>query len=170
MTGDVHQGEDLAQEAFSRLFAGRSRYRSDARFSTYLWRIALNVCRDEHRRDSRRREISLEATSAVREDGRERLSAGGDEPSAVVSRSEEARMIVEALDTLPDGFRAVVVLRHYEGLRFREIAEALGIPEGTVKSRMAESLKRLARAFGHESTGEGQPAAVEPSAGRKEKT
>src|SRR4051794_37589286 len=56
MTGDAHRGEDLKQETFARLFAKRAQYQPTGRFSTYLWRIALNICHDELRRVNRRRE------------------------------------------------------------------------------------------------------------------
>ena len=60
MTGDPHRGEDLKQETFARLFEKRKQYRPNARFSTYVWRIALNLCYDELRRRQRRNESSLE--------------------------------------------------------------------------------------------------------------
>src|SRR5262245_51908788 len=62
MVGDAHRGEDLKQEAFSRVFARRKEYRPDAKFSTWLWRIALNLCYDELRRRQRRGECALEIT------------------------------------------------------------------------------------------------------------
>src|SRR5213082_1781467 len=60
MTGDLHRGEDLAQEAFSRVFAKRKDYQPSGKFSTWLWRIALNLCYDELRRRQRREETSLD--------------------------------------------------------------------------------------------------------------
>src|SRR5688500_13188957 len=69
MLGDVHKGEDLKQEAFARLFAKRKHYQPTARFSTFLWRIALNACYDELRRVKRRAESSLEVDGAETLDG-----------------------------------------------------------------------------------------------------
>src|SRR5256885_6660515 len=60
MTGDVHRGEDLAQETFTRLFLRRKSYEPTGKFSTFLWRIALNICYDELRKINRRGELSLE--------------------------------------------------------------------------------------------------------------
>src|SRR6185503_16783277 len=60
MLGDLHRGEDLAQEAFARVFARRKEYEPRGKFSTFLWRVALNLCYDELRRRDRRRETSLE--------------------------------------------------------------------------------------------------------------
>jgi RNA polymerase sigma-70 factor, ECF subfamily len=66
-------------------------------------------------------------------------------PDEHVAALEEAEVIRQALGQLPDIYRAVVVLRHYQGLKLREIAEVLNVPEGTVNSRMAEGLSQLSR-------------------------
>lgn len=145
MTGDPHRGEDLAQEAFARAFARRRDFDPGGRFSTWLWRIALNLCHDELRRRSRRGECSLDEFAG--EDGLEVLPDPADPPSpaAAAEAGERAEVVRRALQRLPAAHRSVVILRHFEGLKFAEIAAVLGIPEGTVKSRMAESLGRLGR-------------------------
>lgn len=144
MTGDAHRAQDLAQETFARLYARRARYEQSGKFSTYLWRIALNVCYDELRRQGRRRECSLddEANAAVLD---LHSDSSGPPPSAALEAREQADQVREALLRLPEGYRSVLVLRHYENLKFREIAEVLDIPEGTVKSRMSEGLNILGR-------------------------
>lgn len=144
MTGDLHRAEDLAQEAFSRVFSRRRDYQPAAKFSTWLWRIAINLCHDELRRRQRRPEHPLETEG---EDGAEgaavQFPGQGLSPAEVVEKLEQAEIVRRALLHLPETYREVVVLRHYEGLKFHEIAEVLGIPEGTVKSRMFEALDRL---------------------------
>jgi RNA polymerase sigma-70 factor (ECF subfamily) len=144
MTGDMHRGEDLTQEAFARVFARRKDYKASGRFSSFLWRIALNLCYDELRKNTRRRESLLEDTD----------SAGGESsefaderpgPDLRLVEQERADLVRQALGQLAEPYRAVVVLRHYEGLKFREIGDVLEIPEGTVKSRMAEALTLLNR-------------------------
>jgi RNA polymerase sigma-70 factor, ECF subfamily len=140
MVGDSHRGEDLAQEAFVRLYAHRKDYKPAAKFSTYLWRVAMNLCYDELRRVKRRPEVALETDGFSVVDGFAMSELGPDE--ALASR-EQAEIVREALLKLPEHYRAVVVLRHYENLKFREIADVLEIPEGTVKSRMAEGLEQL---------------------------
>jgi RNA polymerase sigma-70 factor (ECF subfamily) len=145
MTGDLHRAEDLAQEAFSRVFAKRRDYAPEAKFSTWLWRIALNLCHDELRRRQRRPEHSLEeGVDQSGESGASQLPGDALSPAEVVEKLEQAELVRRALLQLSEPYREVVVLRHYEGLKFHEIAEVLGIPEGTVKSRMFESLDRLA--------------------------
>lgn len=143
MVGDSHKGEDLKQEAFARLFAKRKAYQPTARFSTFLWRIALNACYDELRRVKRRAESALDL------DGMEATDEGfgieAIDPHSVASGNEEAEMVRAALMRLPEMYRTVLVLRHYEGLKLKKIAEILEIPEGTVNSRMADALARLTR-------------------------
>jgi len=143
MTGDTHRGEDLAQEAFLRLFARRRDYDLSGRFSTFLWRIALNLCYDELRRIKRRAESPLD--DADGDTLHPQFADDGPGPDAAMADQERAEAVRHALLTLSEPYRVVVVLRHYEGLKFREIAELLDLPEGTVKSRMAEALTQLGR-------------------------
>jgi RNA polymerase sigma-70 factor, ECF subfamily len=142
MTGDAHRGEDLAQETFARLFARRKQYEPTGKFSTFLWRMALNLCYDELRRCKRRGELSLDRTD---DDGSGAHDPPADEPGpdARLVENERAAAVRDALLRLGEPYRVVVVLRHYEGLKFREIGDVLGIPEGTVKSRMCEALTQL---------------------------
>ena len=158
MLGDSHRGEDLAQEAFARLYAKRHDYKPAARFSTYLWRVAMNLCYDELRRLKRRPETSLDAEPFDSEETFSILDAHAPvetTPESEIEGRERAEIVRTALQKLPEHYRAVVVLRHYEDLKFREIADVLDIPEGTVKSRMAEGLQQLSeiltRAFRAES-------------------
>lgn len=146
MVGDPHRGEDLAQETFKKVFENRGTYESTARFSTYLWRIAVNVCRDELRRQERRRdfliETPLEQNGAVED---EQTAPEDLQPDVGAARQEEGELVRRALQQLPEIYRTVLVLRHYEGMKLARIAAVLEIPEGTVNSRMAEALGRLCR-------------------------
>lgn len=141
MTGDAHKARDLAQDAFARIFVRRMEFEPDGKFSTFLWRVALNLCYDELRRRQRRAEFSLDE---LVEDENVALPLEEASPAVRLEAQERGQTVRAALQRLPEYYRAVVVLRHYEGLKFREIAEVLGIPEGTVKSRMAEALDHLA--------------------------
>lgn len=142
MVGDSHRGEDLTQETFARLFAKRKSYEARSKLSTFLWRIALNICYDELRKLKRRGEQSIDV--APNDDGPlPELEAEGPCPHEDLVGQERAAAVRDALQHLSEPYRAVLVLRHYEGLKFREIADVLEIPEGTVKSRMAEGLSQL---------------------------
>ena len=146
MIGDAHRGEDLKQETFLRLFEKRKDYQPTARFSTFLWRVALNLCYDELRRRQRRcRFFGEPATDQPDEDGLPEPAAESPGPDLQAAVLEEGELVRRALLQLPEIYRAVVVLRHYEGLKLAKIAEVLEIPEGTVNSRMAEALTRLSQ-------------------------
>jgi RNA polymerase sigma-70 factor, ECF subfamily len=142
MLGDQHRGEDLKQETFARLFDKRKLYEPSGRFSTYLWRIALNVCHDELRRRKRRQEFFPDSDEA---DGIDSYADVEPTPDLSTAGREEAEMVRQALLKLADPYRTVLILRHYEGLKIAKIAEVLEIPIGTVSSRLVEGLARLAR-------------------------
>jgi RNA polymerase sigma-70 factor (ECF subfamily) len=145
MLGDPHRGEDLKQDTFLRLFQKRKDYQPKGRFSTFLWRIALNLCYDELRRQKRRREfLSSHDPEAEGEPEGEPVSESAG-PDVNTADLEEGELVRRAVMQLPEIYRAVIVLRHYQDLKLAQIAEILEIPEGTVNSRMAEALNRLSR-------------------------
>jgi RNA polymerase sigma-70 factor (ECF subfamily) len=130
----VHTGdaEDLAQETFIRLYRYRFRYRPRAKFTTFLYLLARQVRIDALRRAKRREALAgeLENEQRTREQ----------ETDAARHRAREA---ADAVRRLPEAMRLVVTLSLNQGLRYEEIGEALGIPVGTVKSRMFNALRRL---------------------------
>jgi len=139
---DRHRSEDLVQEAFTRLFLKRDQFRSDARFGSYLWRITINLCQDELRRQQSAKRHVIES------DDPEAMNSVLDmkgNPGRETEKLEEAAAVRKALTTLPDQVRIIVVMRHFEDLKFREIAAALNLPEGTVKTRMVQGLSLLAK-------------------------
>jgi RNA polymerase sigma-70 factor (ECF subfamily) len=149
MTGDMHRAEDLAQTAFARIFARRADWEPTGKFSTFLWRVALNLCHDELRKTKRRGECSLEALDEVGDSVPDFIVSEHPAPDEQADTRERAELVRNALLKLATHYREVVVLRHYEGLKFHEIGEVLAIPEGTVKSRMAEALTQLNRLLKH---------------------
>jgi len=148
MTGDVHRGEELKQDAFLRLFEKRADYQPKAKFSTFLWRIALNLCYDELRRQTRRAQFINENRDGDFEHASKQVAVEMSGPDLRAATSEEGELVRRAVMQLPESYRSVLVLRHYEGLKLAESAEVLQIPEGTVNSRMAEALSRLSRVLG----------------------
>jgi len=144
MTGNLQQGEDLKQEAFARIFVRRKDFRQGSKFSTWLWRIALNLCYDELRKRHRHGEFSIADGADDAEYAREQVS---EEPSPdVLSASrEECELVRCALLRLPEARRAALVLRYCEGLKLREIADILEIPETTASSRIAVGLAQMTR-------------------------
>ena len=142
-TGDSHRGEDLSQEVFSRLYAHRNDYRHEASFGSYFKRIVLNACRDELRRKKRSPERQFDKTKTEATSLDDAAFAPTPAPDTIVSERERAEHVRFALFQLTEQYREVLVLRHYEGMKFREIAELLDLAPGTVRSRMAEALTRL---------------------------
>ena len=145
MLGNETEAEDIAQEIFAKLFVRRKCFQQGSKFSTYLWRIALNHCYSDLRRSARRGEATLSFSQSDRDAAEERFADCQPTPDESLAASEVAEAVRRALAELPEQHRAVVVLRHYENLKFREIAEVLDLPEGTVKTRMTEALNALGR-------------------------
>jgi RNA polymerase sigma-70 factor (ECF subfamily) len=145
MLNDQHKAEDLTQEAFARIYAKRQDFQHGSKFSTFLWRVATNLCLDELRRIKRRRELTIlpHTVDSSETDVWEELPSEGPTPDDSTVAGEQADLVRKAVADLPEHYRTVVVLRHYEDLKFREIADVLDVPEGTVKSRMSEALSIL---------------------------
>lgn len=133
LLGDLDEAQDIRQEACLRLYRALDGYSARAAFSTWLHRVVLNLCRDQlRRRQSRRRAL-------------ERLDTRPDWSKELPEseRAEQWRRVAAALRELPDSEREVVVLRHYQGLRFIEIAEILETPITTIQSRLQRAFGRL---------------------------
>ena len=133
-TRSLHEAEDVTAETFRRAFEhiGSYQHRGVA-FSSWLYRIASNVAIDGHRR--RVPQVGLEEASGVR--------SSEPVPEEIALRSERARELKEAVAALPDSQRQVVVLRFFQGLRNKEIAEAMGRSEGAVKLLLFRALRNL---------------------------
>ena len=117
LTGDAARGEELKQEAFLRLFQSRRDYRPSGKFSTFLWRIALNLCHDEFRRQERRRQFLTEPRDHRAYPDQE-AGEGVSEwpgPDAVAIQAEEGELVRQSVLQLPEIYRTVIVMRHYEG-------------------------------------------------------
>jgi RNA polymerase sigma-70 factor, ECF subfamily len=141
MTSADGDAEDLAQETFVRAWRGIARFRSDSTFRTWLYGIAVNVIRTRRQRGSRLRRLFGDPGPSVDggPDPLERVSID----DGIVEPLAMRQVIDRALATLPDDMREAVVLRDVQGLEYREIAAALGVPIGTVESRIFRARQRL---------------------------
>lgn len=126
MTGDAYLAEEASQEAFVRAWTHLPRYKPQSAFRNWLYRIATNVALDALR--SQKETVDLESVCLA--DARRR-------PDELAETRERGEQVREAVLQLPPASRAVIVLREYEGLSYREIADALSIPLGTVMSRLS---------------------------------
>ena len=135
--------EDTAQEIFVRAFRGLGRFRQDSTFKTWLYAIAANVIRTHLRRRARWPLAPRGRPDAEREESgaRDLEPESGDESAEAVLVRRDA--IDRALATLTPDLRLVVTLRDVDGLDYRQIAAALGVPIGTVESRLFRARQRL---------------------------
>lgn len=151
-TGDVERARELAQDVFLRVIRNASTWTPNARFTTWLYTIARNICVDEARRARHRQSSSLdEALHDDDDQGASRVErivdVDADSPPMVPVRDEFRARLQGLLEQLPDEQREVFCLRHFEDLRFTEIAEIQQVSENTVKSRMRYALQSLRAAL-----------------------
>jgi RNA polymerase sigma-70 factor (ECF subfamily) len=138
--GNIEEAQDLTQDTFSKAFQNLSKLSDPARFSSWLYTIALNECRMRFRRSHRHNHVSLEDVQVDRESSRLQKA---DTPEDSVVRNEGVQRLRKAFGRLPSEQREVILMKEYEGLRFHEISEVLSIPLSTAKSRMYLGLKTL---------------------------
>lgn len=131
--GNEHDAMDASQEAMLKIYTKLGSYEEKAKFKTWVQRIVTNVCIDKYRRA--KPTVSIEAHDMV-------FSAGNQVEEQVVANST-AREIRAAIDRLPDGQRAVVVLRYLQEFSYKEIADALQLPLNTVKSYLFRARQQL---------------------------
>ena len=143
MTGNPEDAADMTQETFIKAYNSLSSFRGDSKFSVWLYRIANNVCLDFLRSKSRRPTVSL---SAEDDDGEETQLDIADEsqsPELLLESSLTRDAVRRGLDSLPPDYKQILLLREIQGLSYEEIAAALDIESGTVKSRIFRARKRL---------------------------
>jgi RNA polymerase sigma-70 factor (ECF subfamily) len=138
--GSEDESRDVAQEAFLKAYRGLGTFKQEARFSSWLYQIALNLCRDRLRRRRGRMLVSLEA---LNEEGEAVPVGKGPSALEIVEARDLSRTVAKAMEQLPEEQREVIVLKEYEGLTFLEIAEVLGLPVSTVKTRLYRGLGQL---------------------------
>lgn len=146
--GRADLAEELLQDVFERVIKSAPRYQKSAKFTTWVYTIARNICIDRARKQSRRTEVSLDAPIKNAEpDGRTLLDglADLDVHSAAVDRDRAVfrDRLAKALEELPEEQREVFLMREVSGLKFHEIADIVGCPVPTVKSRMRYALETL---------------------------
>lgn len=139
--------EEVAQDVFLAAYRALGRFRGDAKFSTWLFRVAVNHCKNRKLYRSRRKSEKHEPLDGLpRDDGPSRqLAHDGPGTDRGVHRSDAERMLQEALDEMDEGHRTILVLRDIQGLAYEEISEILDLPRGTVKSRLHRARAQLAR-------------------------
>lgn len=133
---------EITQKTFIKAYKKLHTLEEAEKFSSWIYRIANNLCLDEMNRAGRRRSKPMEALEQPPE-----ATGMLDCPDRSIQQSELGSILQQALDRLPPEQRIVVIMKEYEGLKFREIAEILEEPENTVKSRMYYGLTSLRKIF-----------------------
>ena len=141
--GREEDARDVCQETFLRAFRALNGFRGQAKFSSWLYRIALNLCRDWVRRERRTPVVQVPEGVDLMD------LAAAREPSEsiedLIARKDMTRAVERAMTRLPDEQRTAIILKEYHGLTFQEIAELVGCPLSTVKTRLYQGLTVLRR-------------------------
>jgi RNA polymerase sigma-70 factor (ECF subfamily) len=141
--GREEDARDVCQETFLRAFRALPGFKGQAKFSSWLYRIALNLCRDWIRRQ--RRAPTLQIPEGVEPSELMAETGPAESIEDLVSRRELSAVVEEAMALLPDEQRTAIILKEYHGMTFQEIADLQGCPLSTVKTRLYQGLSVLRR-------------------------
>lgn len=139
--GNEQDAQDASQEAFIKAYRSIGSFKGDSRFSAWLYRLTKNTCIDMLRR--RKDETSLTLENDEGEESQLDISDERFSPEAVLEKKELRRAVAAGLDSLPENYRRILLLREISGLSYEEISEAEGLDIGTVKSRIFRARRKL---------------------------
>jgi len=145
LLGNREDALEVAQDAFVRVYQSLDGFRGDCEFTTWLYRIVVNLAHNKHRWWRRRGRAETETMEGDRQ-----FVAPTVPPDAAALQNEFNRRLSAQIAALPAAFRAVLVLRNVEGLSYEEIAAVLECSQGTVKSRIARARETLREIMNHE--------------------
>lgn len=146
---DRGRAEELYQDSWTKVIERCAEFRGDAKFSTWLYTIARNACIDHQRKLKFRGHASLDATQrGASHPMVERVANPGLGPDQLAAGEALGQRIARAVEDLPEEQREVFLLRQLQGMAFNEVAEVVGVPVNTVKSRMRYALERLQQGLG----------------------
>jgi RNA polymerase sigma-70 factor, ECF subfamily len=145
--GNYDEADDCAQETFVKVYRSLKDFRRESSLSTWIYRIAINTCKNRFSSAQYRRSrhmVRLDEPGET-EDGERPVEVGGRSlsPSAELDRKEKGELIQDAINSLADDHKSVVVLRDIERLSYEEISEVTGYNLGTVKSKLARARQEL---------------------------
>ena len=149
MLGNSHEAEDISQEAFIRAYINIERYNIDRKFSTWLYRIATNLCIDRIRKKKPDYYLDAEVAGTEGLTLYSQIPASQLAPDEEVSKIELQEIIQNEILKLPEKYRAVIVLKYIEELPLLEISKILDLPIGTVKTRIHRGREALRKQLRH---------------------
>lgn len=149
--GDYESAREVTQKTFIRVYKNIGKLNHAEKFSSWIYQIAANLCKDELKKRTNRDFLSIDMIQQNSENGHrmpeELIELKRDNPEAIVNQKQIGAILQKALNQLPEEQRVVIIMKEYQGLKFREIAEALGEPINTIKSRMYYGLNALRKIF-----------------------
>jgi RNA polymerase sigma-70 factor (ECF subfamily) len=145
---DEEWARDVVQEGFLKVYRSLDRFEGRSSFYTWLYRIVMNLCLDAKRSDRSNRHVEWDEAAPLEADpgSADAVSAVHQEqvgPAGALERAELRGFVARAIEQLPDDARQTLLLREVEGLSYAEIAECLGVPKGTVMSRLHHARRRV---------------------------
>ncbi|GKV55047.1 ECF RNA polymerase sigma factor SigW [Sporosarcina sp. NCCP-2222] len=149
MLGNRQEAEDIAQEAFVRAYVNIHTYDQKRKFSTWLFRIATNLCIDRIRKKKPDYYLDAEVPGTEGLNMYSQIAATGDLPEEEVEKMETQERIQYEIGRLPDKYRSVIILRYMEELPLQEISDILELPLGTVKTRVHRGREALRKQMGN---------------------
>jgi RNA polymerase sigma factor (sigma-70 family) len=164
LNGSREHIEDLAQDVFLRLYRALPAFRGEALLTTYLYRIVVNVAQDEWKRRRRveRQLVSISSPAALNEEGdidwEDRLAHPGLDAEEQLSEKQFQQLVERQLQHLSDIERTIIVLYHQEERSYEQIADALKMPMGTVRTHLHRGRKKLREGVRQQQTAERRPA------------
>ena len=144
MAANQDDAEDMTQEIMIKIFRSLGSFKGNSKFSTWIYRVAVNTCLDELKKKKNKKHLSLDAEISG-DDGENQIEIKDDSPSPekIAEQNELRDMVAAAVKLLSDEHRAVIVLRDIRGMSYSEIAGILGCSDGTVKSRISRARAQL---------------------------
>ena len=150
LTGSRAAAEDVFQETFLQIHQSGGTFDMSRRFKPWMYTIAVNKGRDWHRRNARRKAMSLSAGMGSDDDGArigDLLAADGPAPGAAMEDTERVGAVQQVVDDMPEHLREILLLSYFQRMSYNQIADALEIPLGTVKSRLHSAVAAFGRSW-----------------------
>lgn len=141
--GNREDAMDASQEVFLRVFRFLPGFQEESGFSTWIYRIGVNVCKDMLAKRAKRGELSLELPDEEEDYRTAEVADSRYDPEAIVEQADLRESLAEAIGQLPQQQRAMIVLRDIQGLSYEEIGQVLSLESGTVKSRLSRARENL---------------------------
>ena len=143
MLNSREEAEDMAQEAFLKAWRSLGGFHGESSFATWMHRLTTNLCLDHLRRQTRRQNVAVAVSLDDEEAAFTEPADSGSDPQRELERKERQRALAKGLKELPEHHRRALVMREVSGLSYQEIADALALDLGTVKSRIARAREAL---------------------------